>query len=217
MREDLRNRLGDILHFDWGQDSEYGIPEILPDPEVTLGTALIGFNYSQSTAHYDRTLHFFLNDYLFERVWNQPSRYFRELARYHSVITPNFSMYSDYPKAFLLYNVWRQRVLGRWWQEEGVRVIPSVNWADERSYEYCFIGIPENVPLAITNLGAVQNVETRKLWLKGYEEMLKRLSPSKVWIYGHNHHVGEDVAKLGGNVVWLEYEWREGRKEIIPV
>ncbi|MGP9507996.1 MULTISPECIES: DUF4417 domain-containing protein [Halomonas] len=37
-----------------------------------------------------------------------------------------------------------------WWQSQGLRVIPAVNWCDEASLAYCFDGNP---PGQIVSIG----------------------------------------------------------------
>ena len=42
-------------------------------------------------------VHFFLDDYHFERVWKSPTRYLRMLRQFALVATPDYSMYMGYP------------------------------------------------------------------------------------------------------------------------
>ena len=42
-----------------------------------------------------------------------------------------------------------------------------------------FEGIEEGCTVAISNVGSFRNENTRKLFLEGYEEMLKRIKPEK--------------------------------------
>ncbi|MBK5938304.1 hypothetical protein CCR96_03275 [Halochromatium roseum] len=48
-----------------------------------------------------------------------------------------------------LWNTYRSRWLGRFWQEGGLRVIPTVNWSDQRSFTFCFDGIETSQILSI--------------------------------------------------------------------
>lgn len=59
---------------------------------------LIGFNELLTCKHPENTgVHFFLDDYQFERFWRQPERYVAALARFPLVIGPDFSLYTDFP------------------------------------------------------------------------------------------------------------------------
>ena len=87
-------------------------------------------------------VHFFIDDYLFERVWKDPARYAQMLMDFRAVMTPDFSLFTDYPVAVQLYNHWRKHLLGAYWQRMGMTVIPSICWSDESSFDWCFDGEP---------------------------------------------------------------------------
>lgn len=64
------------------------------------------------------------------------------------------------------------------------RVYPSISWSDENSYDWCFDGDPVGGIVAVSSVGTQQNKESKRLFLRGYEEMMKRLSPEWVIFYG---------------------------------
>lgn len=57
---------------------------------------LIGFDIAKTRndTHFHRFVHFFLYDYKFEDIWNNPDKYIEKLSQYKAVLTPDFSMYS---------------------------------------------------------------------------------------------------------------------------
>lgn len=55
----------------------------------------------------------------------------------------------------------------------GMTVYPSVSWSDERSYDWCFDGDPVGGIVAVSSVGTQQNKESKRLFLRGYEEMMK--------------------------------------------
>ena len=59
--------------------------------------SLTGFNYAKSATKFDTTLHFFVDDYQFERLWNSPKQYIELLKKFDAVLTPDFSLYMDMP------------------------------------------------------------------------------------------------------------------------
>ncbi|HSM74073.1 MAG TPA: DUF4417 domain-containing protein, partial [Desulfobacterales bacterium] len=87
-------------------------------------------------------LHFFIEDYLFEAEWNRPGQAVKGLAAYEAVLTPDFSLYRDWPLVAQMWNVYRSRWCGAYWQANGLTVIPTVSWSTAASYEFCFLGIP---------------------------------------------------------------------------
>ena len=59
---------------------------------------LIGFNELLTCRHPENAgVHFFLDDYQFERFWRQPQRYLDALSRFPLVLGPTFSLYTDFP------------------------------------------------------------------------------------------------------------------------
>ena len=66
----------------------------------------------------------------------------------------------------------------------GIQVIPNVRWTDERSYEFCFLGLPQNGVVAVSTLGLLKNKTSRKYFKKGLEELLKRINPRIIIVYG---------------------------------
>ena len=115
---------------------------------------LIGFNYAKSWNE-PKTgvgIHFFLDDYQFERIWNKPEEYTRLLASFDMACAPDWSLYLDMPRPMQQWNVYRSRAIGDWWQRQGLAVVPTLSWSDENSYEYCFNGLPTGSTVARTPL-----------------------------------------------------------------
>lgn len=145
---------------------------------------LIGFNYAKTSKSFSQGIHFYLDDYQFERVWNQPERYAEMLRKFYFVCTPDFSLYSDMPRPLQIYNTYRSRLLGAWWQEKGINVIPTISWSDAASFDFCFNGIEPGGVVTVSTVGVIKNLAAREMWLAGMEELLKRIKPSKILIYG---------------------------------
>lgn len=131
------------------------------------------------------TVHFFTADFLFERVWYHPRQNLELLKQFNAVLTPDFSQYTDMPRAMAIWNHYRKMWLGAWWQSQGLRVIPTVTWSDEASFEYCFDGMPKNSLVAVSSVGCEKSVEARENFRKGYEKMLEVLSPKQIIFYGN--------------------------------
>lgn len=165
---------------------EYGIPEIQPVYEQDANFWL-GFNYVKSTVKSTpRTgVHFFLDDYQFDRVWYSANTYIPYLKKFSCVLSPDFSLYTDFPKAVQIFNHYRKHWCAAYWQEHGLTVIPTIAWSDKESFEWCFDGEPEGGIVAVSNIGCMRNKDTRKAFNEGYEEMLVRLQPKEVLFYAH--------------------------------
>lgn len=109
---------------------KYGIPEIEPVYECDVNN-WISFNYVKKYStkkDNDMGVHFFLYDHQFERVWNTPDKYITYLSRYNCVLSPDFSIFPDFPLAVNLFNHYRKHWLAKYWQERGITVIPTICW-----------------------------------------------------------------------------------------
>ena len=164
--------------------SEYGIPVLRP-VQLDAHLTWIRFNHALREPQRERYgVHFFIDDYLFQRAWHDPPRYALFLRSFPAVMTPDFSMFADYPRAVQIYNHWRKHQLGAYWQQTGMTVIPSIGWIGRDSYNWCFDGEPVGGTVAVSSVGTQKSKEARHMFLDGYNEMMARLMPSKIIFFG---------------------------------
>lgn len=174
---------------DFEVEGEYDIPVIKPvsesDLESSAPVTLLGFNYALSEKNpTGKALHFYLDDYQFERLWNNPSKYLNVLSKFQFVLSPDFSLFTDFPVALNIYNHYRKHWLAAYWQANGFKVVPTICWSDRESYKYCFDGEPKNSVVSVSSVGPNFSKASRKAFIEGYEEMERRLQPTKVLFYG---------------------------------
>ena len=163
----------------------FGMP-MLEKQDVTAPETLIGFNYVAGAKKQSRNcgVHFFIDDYQFSRVWNQPERYVVPLGRFQCVLTPDFSTYMDMPEAMKIWNVFRSRLIGAYWQACGLKVIPTLQWAGSESFSYCFSGIPSNSTVAVSTVGCHNDPTAELYWRLGMGYAIDRLAPERILLYG---------------------------------
>lgn len=163
---------------------EYDIPEIEPCNIYPAGE-FIPFNYALTAKDREgKIVHCFVDDYQFVRVWNTPGRYVPKLAEFAAVCAPDFSTYIDMPRAMQIYNHYRKHWVAAYWQMHDMVVYPTISWSDEDSYSWCFDGEPHGGVVAVSSVGTQNNSESKRLFLRGWDEMLKRLDPSWIIFYG---------------------------------
>lgn len=147
---------------------------------------LIGFNYAKTAKDHDVGLHFFIDDYQFQRLWNSPEHYLELIKSFDCVLTPDFSLYMDMPLPMQAWNEYRRRALGRYWQRNGVIVIPTLSWSDERSYDFCFKGLPKGATYATSTVGVKRDKQATQIWFDGMDAAIKALDPARILLYGGN-------------------------------
>lgn len=163
----------------------YDMPQIEPVTEYPQGE-FIPINYAKTTKDPgSKIVHCFVDDYQFTRYWNTPDKYISMLSEFAAVCSPDFSTYTDMPLAMQIYNHYRKHWLAAYWQLHGITVYPTISWSTPESYEWCFDGEPVGGIVAVSSVGTQKNAESKRLFLQGYEEMMKRLDPTWVIFYGH--------------------------------
>lgn len=186
---------------------KYDIPQIEPVTELYIKD-WIGFNFVATTKKSRETtgVHFYIDDYQFERIWNLPKRYADVLKEFGAVMTPDFSVYRDFPEAVRIFNHYRKHWCGAYWQTLGVNVIPTIEWSTQDNYEWCFDGEPQGGIVAVSNVGIMRDKELRANYMKGYKEMLVRLQPKEVLMFGH---IFDDYP---GPVHYIKYQQAKGEQ-----
>ena len=190
---------------------KYDIPEILPVYELPEIKEWIGFNYVLSDPNPEgKAVHFFIDDYQFERIWNNPDKYIEKLSKYVCVASPDFSPYGDMPLVLQLYNHYRKHWIGRYFQEHGITVIPTIRSStDNRSMNFYLDGEPTYSIVMISSMWATTSEEMKQAFLKEYRHMMKKLNPSKVFVYG------KQIDGVTGNVEYVQtfgdQRWNRGK------
>ena len=202
-----------LLRNQFPGEGKLQIP-IIPKFEVKPGDfddlLLIGFDktHLEDNNHLNRMVHFFLYDYRFERVWKNPDNDIEKLSRYRAVLSPDFSMYLEMAPVMQIYNVFRNRWCGAYWALKGIRVIPSVNWGDESTFDFCFQGIEKGSTVAVSTYMASEHDhrQDQKEWfMAGYNEMLRQIEPERIICYN------TPFPEMSGNIVYVDYDrssWR---------
>lgn len=149
-----------------------------------IPSKLIGFNYAKTSKEKNVGIHFYLDDYQFERLWNKPEDYVDILKQYECILSPDFSLYMDMPMPMKIWNIYRSRLIGQYYQSQGIKVIPTLSWAEPETFKFCFEGIPQGSIVSISTIGVKKNKEALKIWKQGVDELIKRIKPSTILIYG---------------------------------
>lgn len=176
-------------------DGYYDIPFIPQKNEIDINVLI---PYDKTYKHiYElgEVVHFYLDDQKFDGpkgIWNGLSsktnfkRGF-DLSRFEgaaAIITPDFSLYLDMPRVMQIWNVYRSRAVGYYLATLGYNVIPNVRWTDDESYNFAFDGLYKGQIVAVGTLGCSKNLEDKAMLVNGFCEMIKRISPKLVIVYG---------------------------------
>ncbi len=137
-------------------------------------------------------------------LWNNPYKHVLRFKNYLAIATPDFSIYPGMNKYDIEHNVYKNRWLGCTWQNLGIKVIPTISWGDESTYDVVFKGVEKGAVVMISTLGCLKN---KDFFLKGYNEMMKRIAPQLVIV------VGKLIKGMTGNIIPFDYTDTFSKKE----
>ena len=177
---------------------------------------LISFSSCIHCSDYDQWVHFYEDDYLFERIWRNPSKFIDILKKYNGVILPDFSLYRDMPFAMQIYNIYRSRAIGSWLQANGIEVIPNIRYGDKRTYRLCCDGIEKHSIIAVGSHGTMKIIEDRRIFLEGLDVVVKRIEPSYIIIYGTaSDKYFKKYKDLGINIIQFDSVYATSHKGVV--
>jgi len=172
----------DIIDFKALSNDFWQMPIINNDN--CIPSDLIGFNYAKSSDNKNTGIHFYLDDYQFERLWNNPQEYIEVLNQYECILSPDFSLYLDMPMPMKIWNIYRSRQIGQFYQSQGIKVIPTLSWAEKETFEFAFKGIPKGSIVSVSTIGVKRNKEAFQIWKDGMDAMINEIQPSTILVYG---------------------------------
>ena len=146
-------------------------------------------------------VHFFVDDYRFSGIYDNPIRSLERYAQYAFLLTPDFSTYTDMDLWRQLESVAKNRWIGAYWQSKGLTVYPTISWSGSRSFEFCFDGVEPGGTVAVGMIGCKHS---RVGFMRGYNEMLERLHPVNIIVFG------TPFPEMDGNIIAVDY--RASRK-----
>lgn len=204
-----------FLVTDADYDGYIELPKIktsgkLPNEVVTFSKAM-----SKSCTDFNCWVMFYEHDRNFERLWNNPKKYINKLKKFNGIISPDFSLYRNMPLVMQEWNTYRGRALAVWLQNNGVEVIPNVRFNDERTYEFCFDGIEKEKTVAVGTHGCIKYRDDKEYFKKGLAELVKRLSPKTIIVYGAAPKcIFEKYEQMGIEIIAFESEFSKSRKQV---
>ena len=86
---------------------------------------------------------------------------------------------------------------------------------DYRTYNIVFNGIEKHGTVAIGSHGLIKNPENRQIFMDGFKEMIKRIEPKEIILYGPYTNEMKNLCENNGiKVAHFESEQTASRKEL---
>lgn len=122
-------------------NNEFDIPTLRPDLQATqVLNPVAPWGYSARDARNIGTYHFYVDDYRFTGLWDDPNKLIK--AGVPIIIEPNLSLYDNTPRGYGLFLIYKKRWIARYWQSFGVRVFVDLNVSYKFKAEN-LLGVPK--------------------------------------------------------------------------
>ena len=136
-------------------------------------------------------------DYSLDRIWNDPFKFFSRISGFLLAPTPDFSAYIGMNPKEIEHNIFKSRWIGSWAQYFHYKVLITVTWGSKDTYDLCFGGIPEGIPVLISTVGCLG---CRESFLDGFNEMKRRIKPSIIIVRG------KVIEGMTGNFIFIDFK-----------
>lgn len=161
------------------------IPEIRALPTHIAPSGLQVFTrWNTASTSEGVVLHFFTSDEKQRFAVSNPLKWVSRLSEAAAVISPDLSLFAEYPQCVRRVHTRLNRAAAVVWQDRGLNVIPNVRWNDRSDYEYCFDGVPRHSQVAVSSVTMLRNRTDRRNLVHGFQAMLDELQPTSVIWHG---------------------------------
>jgi hypothetical protein len=194
-----------FLRNDYKSEGEWNFP-IIKRQELDLNNLdLISYSdiSSKDNKNLHKGVHFFIDDWRFESLYDKPDRSVDTLSKYRFLLTPDYSLYAEMPLWRQIESIGKARWIGANWQARGLTVIPTISWARTQSFAFCFKSIEKHSTVAIGMIGCKKN---HRSFMQGYNEMLVQIEPDAIICFG------DPFPEMLGNIIRVDYS--ASRREV---
>lgn len=195
----------DVFHA-WMLDGlDFSEPWDMPvlKPVQSHPKALVPFSVAMGAGWHDFGcfVHFFEDDFRFERVWNDPRRYLPRLAQFEGVVMPDFSTCIDFPRPLKMWNAYRNQLLGAWLQREGLTVLPNAR--SQPGCGWLVEALPRHSAIAICGRALTRDVDERRRFVRDVRATVDALEPTAIVYCGSDLCGVMDYPRSLGIPVWV--------------
>ena len=153
-------------------------------PCYTVPKGVTGFDQLRPKTPRNLFVHWHSWDNEFETIWRNPQKHLRRLQEFPGIFMPDFSQFSDFDFPLCLWNLRRNRLLGNWYWENDVEVMPCATWWDEYSLEHCLDGLPKRSLIEVSNVNTCHTLESERIFEMGLNKVRDVLDPLAIILYG---------------------------------
>lgn len=154
-------------------------------------------NVTAKTENADTLVIMYKKDENLECFWNNPLKYVGLYSRCRAIATPDYTVTPQMNKNMIIYNVFRNRWIGVTWQGYGLKVIPTMQWCDERTLELCISAVEYGTPVLISTIGVQKHLD---IFLLGFNRIKEKINPPVFIVFG------SFIDGMTGRFIFYNYE-----------
>jgi ParB/RepB/Spo0J family partition protein len=131
-------------------------------------------------------LGFYQDDYKFESLWENAVKGLDAMkkGKWQGVMSPDFSVWRDDPVIVQMWAIYKSRWCARFWQEAGIKIIPSINWSGLESHGCNYLGIPKGIPVASIQCRTTGGVHGKPIFGRALALAVDEIGPKVLILYG---------------------------------
>ena len=115
------------------------------------------------------------------------------------------------PMPMKIWNIYRSRAIGSFYQSKGIKVIPTISWAEKETFDFCFQGIPQGSIIAVSTIGVKDSETALQIWHDGMNEAINRIKPEAILCYGGKLDYDFENTKVQYYDNEVTRRWKDGR------
>ncbi len=150
--------------------------------------SLIPYEKIRKARNKRQYVHFYMHDKGFRNVLTDLKRHIWLFQQFDGIITPDPTLDMKQSRCLQQTTVWFRQAVGSYCQRHGIPVIPNIRFGTEKTYDFCFLGVPRHSIVAISTHGCVDTKEKKAHFRKGLEQLLRVLEPDDILVHGYMPH-----------------------------
>ena len=191
----------DVFHAWMLKDAVYvgRLDMPLLQPSSSVPNKLVAFSDAMkpSWRDFDCWVHFFEDDAIINRFWNNPTQYLKKLKKFRGVTGLDYSVGWIFPRAVKEYNHFRNSTCSHWLHQRGIEVIPQAR-CEQDDFMDVLAGFPKRSTIAIGARSMVRDVKDRVVLKEAVKLVVDFLEPSHIVWYGSTQYgVADYLDEMG--------------------
>lgn len=128
---------------------DYGVDAKIEYPQISNQVNQVPEVFARWGSGQQGPQHCFVDDWRIEAIWRHKFKMVEKVIMSGCAIAPDFTVEHDSPLVHAIHQVWRSRVVARYWQDHGVYVIPALQWSRPEINKHLFQGLEKCAVVAV--------------------------------------------------------------------